>query len=83
MILAAFALLVVAAAGFVARLVAGPSLPDRVLAIDGLLVIIVAGLAIETARSGEAWFVDAAVVIGLLGYIGTGVAARLIEHDND
>lgn len=80
MIAVAAVLLGVAAAGFVLRLVLGPSLADRVVAVDGLLVVIVALLAVDAARSGRSWFIDVAVLIGLLGYVGTGVAARLIER---
>lgn len=76
----ALVLVVIAACGFILRLVIGPSLADRVIAIDGLLIVVVAGLALDAARSGQTWFVDVAVVIGLLGYVGTSVAARLIEH---
>lgn len=73
-------LLAVAAALFLTRLVLGPSLADRVVALDGLLLIAVAALVAESARTEQAFFVDAAVVIGLLGFVGTGVAARFIER---
>lgn len=75
-----FVLLALAASGFLVRLMVGPSLADRVISIDGLLIIIVAALAFDAAHSGRTWFIDVAVVIGLLGYVGTGVAARLIEQ---
>lgn len=73
-------LLAVAAALFLARLVLGPSLADRVIALDGLVLIVVASLVVESARTEEGFFVDAAIVIGLLGFVGTGVAARFIER---
>lgn len=75
-----FVLLALAAAGFLARLVIGPSLADRVVALDGLLILVVAGLAFDAAVTGRSFFIDAAVVLALLGYIGTGVSARLLEH---
>lgn len=80
MIPVAFVLLGIAATGFLAWLVMGPSLTDRVVAVDGLLVIVVAGLALDAARTGRDWFIDVAILVGLLGFIGTGVAARLIER---
>lgn len=76
----ALGLLAVAAALFLARLMLGPSLADRVVALDGLLLIAVAALVAESARTEQGFFVDAAVVIGLLGFVGTGVAARFIER---
>lgn len=80
MIAAAFGLLAVAAVGFFARLLIGPSLADRIVAIDGLLLIVVSALAVETARTGNTFFVDAIVAVGLLGFVGTSVAARFVER---
>ncbi len=80
MIAVAFVLLGLAAFGFVARLFIGPSLADRIVAIDGLLLIVVSTLAVETVRTGDAVFVDAIVVIGLLGFVGTAIAARFVER---
>lgn len=76
----ALVLLAVASVGFLARALLGPSLADRVVAVDALLIVIVAGLAIDAARSDSTAFVDVAVVIGLLGFVGTGVASRFIER---
>lgn len=75
----AFALLGLAAMGFLHRLFVGPSLGDRVIALDGTLLLAVSALAVESARTGRGTFVDALVVVGLLGFVGTGVAARYIE----
>lgn len=76
----AMGLLGVAASLFLARLIIGPSLADRVVALDGLLLIAVGVLVTESARTEATFFVDAAVVLGLLGFVGTGVAARFIER---
>jgi len=73
-------LLALSGAGFLIRLVIGPSLADRVVALDGLLIVIVAVLAIDAARTGRGWFTDVAVVVGLLGYVGMCVSARFIER---
>lgn len=80
MIAAAFVLLALAAAGFLYRLAVGPSLGDRIIALDGFIVVTISALAVDAARISEATFVDAIVVIGLVGFIGTGVAARFIER---
>jgi multicomponent Na+:H+ antiporter subunit F len=58
----------------------GPSVVDRVIAVDALLIVVVSGLAVNAAMTGRTTFVDAAVVVGLLGFVGTGVAARFIER---
>lgn len=80
MITAAFVLLALAALGFLLRLVIGPSIADRIIALDGLLLIVVSALAVETARIGTDVFIDAIVIVGLLGFVGTAVAARFVER---
>ena len=80
MITAAFALLWLAGALLLVRVVVGPSLADRVVALDGLLIVVICGLAVNAARTDSDVFTDVAVVIGLLGFLGTAVAARFIER---
>lgn len=80
--MATIALVLLASAGFLLaiRVVIGPSVADRVVALDGLLVIAISILVVDAARTGGRMFIDVAVVLGLLGFIGTGVAARFIER---
>jgi len=76
----ALALLATAGALLVVRIIIGPSVADRVVAVDALLVVVISGLAVNAAATGRTAFVDVAVVVGLLGFVGTGVAARFIER---
>jgi multicomponent Na+:H+ antiporter subunit F len=76
---AAFVVLALAACGFGFRLVAGPSLTDRVLGVDGLIVVGVSALAVRAMQTGEGAFVPVAVVATLVGFVGTGIVARYIE----
>lgn len=80
MIAASFILLGIAATGFLYRLIVGPSLADRIIAVDGALLIVISVLVVETARTGDGVFVDAIVIVGLLGFVGTSVAARFVER---
>ena len=80
MIAAVLVLLGIAAAGFLVRIVAGPSVADRIVALDGLLLVVISALAVDAARTGRSTLVDAVVVVGLLGFVGTAVAARFIER---
>lgn len=80
MIVVAFALLTAAAACFFSRLVRGPSLADRVVALDGLVITIVAAIAVDAARTGSDLFLDVAVVVAFVGFVGTAAAARFIEQ---
>ncbi len=80
MITAAIVLLAASAACFVARSVRGPSLADRVVAIDGLVVTIVALILVDAIRRESPWFLGVAVVVAFVGFVGTTAAARFIER---
>lgn len=80
MTLAALILLIAAAACFFARAVAGPSLADRVVALDGLVVTMVAIVLVHSIRRDSQWFLVVAVVVALVGFLGTTAGARFIER---
>lgn len=80
MIVAALVMLALAGACFFARLVLGPTLADRVVALDGLVITLVSAIALDAARTDSPLFVDAVVVIALVGFVGTAAAARFIEE---
>jgi len=62
------------------RLVRGPSLADRIVALDALLIVIVSGIAIDAARTGDGTYLDVLVVAALLGFVGTVNVAGFIER---
>jgi multicomponent Na+:H+ antiporter subunit F len=62
-----------------ARLVRGPSLPDRILALDLLSTLVVGVVAVHTISSGQTVFLDAAIVLSLIAFLGTVAFARYIE----
>jgi multicomponent Na+:H+ antiporter subunit F len=76
----AFAILAVCAVLCVARVAAGPSLADRVIALDSLLIVGVAGVAVESARTRSGVYLDVLLVVALVAFIGTTAAARFIER---
>ncbi|HWR50274.1 MAG TPA: monovalent cation/H+ antiporter complex subunit F [Bryobacteraceae bacterium] len=61
------------------RLVRGPTLPDRVVASDLMGVCSVGLIVLSAAATGERTFLDAAVVIALLGFLGTVAYARYAQ----
>jgi len=64
----------------VARLVKGPTLPDRVVAMD-LVGVLVVGLTVVLAASTQvAATLDAAIVIALIGFVGTVAYATYVER---
>ena len=80
MTLAAFVLVGLGAVCFGVRAVRGPSLADRVVAVDGLVVSLVAAILVHWARTGTDWFLVVAVVSAFVGFVGTLAGARFIER---
>lgn len=76
----ALGLLLAAGVLFTVRLLRGPSLADRVVAVDGLLACGVATIVVRATQTGEATFLPTAVVLTLVGFIGTATIARFIER---
>jgi multicomponent Na+:H+ antiporter subunit F len=62
------------------RLVRGPSLPDRVVALDLITVQIAGVLALDTIATGNSVFLDAAIVLALISFLGTVAFARYLER---
>lgn len=63
-----------------ARLVRRGSFADRIVALDALLVVLVSGIAVQAARTGDGTYLDVLVVAALLGFLGTVTVARFIER---
>lgn len=66
-----------------ARVVRGPSLPDRVVAVDLMGVSSVGLMVLGSAATGEREFLDAAVVIALLGFFGTIAYSRYVVKESE
>lgn len=60
------------------RLLRGPSLPDRILALDTLYINALALLVLEGVRQGHALYFEVALLIGLLGFVGTVVLSKFV-----
>ena len=60
------------------RLARGPSLLDRLLAIDVLLAVVCAGLIVDMAAGGHMNNLTLVVVICLVGFIGSVAVARFV-----
>lgn len=72
----ALGLLAVAMLLCLLRLVRGPTAQDRILALDTLYIDTLALLVVAGVRYAEPTFFDAALVIALLGFLGTVALAR-------
>ena len=67
------------------RLVRGPSVPDRVVALDLIAVLVVAIVATYTIATDQSVLFDAAIVLALVAFLGTVAFARYVErsgHDD-
>lgn len=62
------------------RMVLGPSLPDRVVGLDMLTVLMVAFAAAFAIAVAETAFLDVAIVLALVGFLGTVAFARYAER---
>jgi multicomponent Na+:H+ antiporter subunit F len=63
-----------------ARLVRGPTLPDRVVAMDLMGVLVVGLIVVLSAWTGVRPTLDAAVVIALIGFLATVGYATYVER---
>lgn len=60
------------------RLVRGPGWPDRILAMDTLVVNTIALLVLLGIRFDTALYFEAALLVAMLGFIGTVALAKFI-----
>jgi multicomponent Na+:H+ antiporter subunit F len=60
------------------RVVTGPTLPDRILALDMLTGIAIGFIAVIAIRTGFALYVDIAISLGLVGFLATVAFARFV-----
>ena len=62
------------------RLVLGPSLPDRVVALDLIAVLAVGLIAVYDIHSDQPVLLDAATVLALVAFLGTVAFAHYVER---
>ena len=62
------------------RLLRGPGLADRVIALDVMLMAAVATVAVAVARYGQIALLDVAVAVSLIAFIGTAAASWYLER---
>ena len=79
MIVLTFLILTAAGAGFTYRLCVGPSLADRAIAVNGILLVGMGAIATEAIRSHNGAFLPTLVAIAIVGSVSTGMIARFIE----
>ncbi len=86
-----FALFLMCVAFFLTawRVIKGPTLPDRIVALDMLVAIAIGFLAVIAIKTGFNLYVDIAISLGLVGFLATVALARFVlsqgmpEDDRD
>jgi multicomponent Na+:H+ antiporter subunit F len=63
------------------RVVAGPTLPDRILGLDTLVLVAIGYIAVFGVKTGYYLYIDVALALALVGFLATVAFARFVlEH---
>lgn len=73
--LAALALALIAVS---VRIIRGPTLPDRIVALDLLVGIVIGFIATVSLWTGYTYYLDVALALGLVGFLTTVAFARFV-----
>lgn len=60
------------------RVLRGPTVPDRILALDTLNIAAIAELMLFGMRLGTAMYFEAALILALLGFVSTVVLSKYV-----
>jgi len=63
------------------RLLAGPSLADRIVALDLLLLSLMGSLVVDAVERDDTTYLIVPVVLAIIGFTATVAACRFIEHE--
>jgi multicomponent Na+:H+ antiporter subunit F len=73
-------MLFLAAACTLVRIVRGPSMLDRAMALDVLLAVIMAGLGASAVAGGDTWVLPTLLALSLVAFVGSVAVARFLTH---
>lgn len=60
------------------RVIKGPTLPDRIVALDMLVGIVIGFIAVIAIKTGFTLYIDIAIALGLVGFLATVAFARFV-----
>ena len=77
-----YAMIVIAGAlpFLVYRFLRGPSVPDRVVALEAVVALVVGLLVLNAYFLGSSLYIDAALVLSIFGFISTVAIAKYLER---
>jgi len=61
------------------RLLQGPTLADRVVALDVALISLMGAAAAAAAQTGESTYLSLLIVISIVGFTATVAASKFVE----
>ena len=64
----------------VLRIILGPSMPDRVIALDMIGVNLIAMIAVVSIMLNTKAFLEVILILGILSFIGTIAFSKAIER---
>jgi len=64
----------------VLRIILGPSMPDRVLALDVIGVNLISTIAVFSVMFNTKAFLEVILILGILSFIGTIAYAKFVER---
>ena len=62
------------------RLIRGPKMPDRVVALDLMVTLGMGIIAVYSIATGQAVFLDVATVLALISFLGTTAFAYYLQR---
>lgn len=62
------------------RIIVGPSIPDRLIASDALTTVLIAIFGVYGYLKGSDFFLDAALVLAIISFVGTVAIARYLDE---
>lgn len=65
----------------VVRLLLGPDLADRIIALDVALMSLMGAITADAARRQDTTYLILLVVIAIVGFTATVAASRFLEHE--
>lgn len=60
------------------RVILGPTLPDRVVALDLIAFVVISLIATYSISSGHPVYLDVAIVLALIAFLGTIAFSRFV-----
>lgn len=61
------------------RLVRGPSMPDRLVALDLGAILLLGVVTVHVVRTGYALLLNVSTILALVAFLGTVALARYVE----